>query len=219
MCIPVRHDCAMDRAHTLELLRKHKPTLSERFGVTRLALFGATARGTAGPASDIDVLVAFDGPATSARYFGVQFYLEDLLGRRADQVTEKRCASACGPTSNAMPSPYERDSWLYVEDTRTFCERVLECGSGATRTRYVLSSVRATHHDRSGSRCRPRSRQAAVTSRLAIPASRKDRRANRSPHQLRSPALASAPDVAWPVATATWPSRARAARRATRPGG
>lgn len=76
----------MDRAHTLELLRKHKPTLSERFGVTRLALFGSTARGTAVPASDIDVLVAFDGPATSARYFGVQFYLEDLLGRRADQV-------------------------------------------------------------------------------------------------------------------------------------
>jgi predicted nucleotidyltransferase len=85
----MRHDCAMDRSHTLELLREHKPALSERFGVTRLALFGSTARGTAGPASDIDVLVAFDGPATSARYFGVQFYLEDLLGRRVDLVTEK----------------------------------------------------------------------------------------------------------------------------------
>jgi len=30
------------------------------------------------------VLVAFDGPATSARYFGVQFYLEDLLGCPVD---------------------------------------------------------------------------------------------------------------------------------------
>jgi hypothetical protein len=79
----------MDRAEVLRLLKEHKPTLSERFGVTRLALFGSTARGGAGPASDVDVLVAFDGPATSARYFGVQFYLEDLLGRSVDLVTEK----------------------------------------------------------------------------------------------------------------------------------
>ena len=31
-------------------------------------------------ASDVDVLVDFEGPADSRRYFGVQFYLEDLLG-------------------------------------------------------------------------------------------------------------------------------------------
>lgn len=37
----------------------------------------------------MDVLVAFDGPATSQRYFGVQFYLEDLLGCPVDLVTEK----------------------------------------------------------------------------------------------------------------------------------
>ena len=35
------------------------------------------------------MLVAFDGPATSERYFGLQFYLEDLLGRPVDLVTEK----------------------------------------------------------------------------------------------------------------------------------
>jgi predicted nucleotidyltransferase len=34
-------------------------------------------------------LVEFDGPATSARYFGVQFYLEDSLGCPVDLVTEK----------------------------------------------------------------------------------------------------------------------------------
>lgn len=39
--------------------------------------------------SDVDILVAFDGPATSERYFGVQFYLEDLLGSPVDLVTEK----------------------------------------------------------------------------------------------------------------------------------
>ena len=79
----------MDRAAALHLLKAHKAVLTERFGVVRLALFGSTARDTAGPDSDVDVLVAFDGPATSQRYFGVQFYLEDLLGRSVDLVTEK----------------------------------------------------------------------------------------------------------------------------------
>jgi predicted nucleotidyltransferase len=67
----------------------HKASLSERFGVTDLALFGSTARDTAGEGSDVDILVSFDGPATSKRYFGVQFYLEDLLGCPVDMVTDK----------------------------------------------------------------------------------------------------------------------------------
>jgi hypothetical protein len=73
----------------LKLLEGHKAELQERFGVTHLALFGSATRDTAGPESDIDILVAFDGPATSKRYFGVQFYLEDLFGRPVDLVTDK----------------------------------------------------------------------------------------------------------------------------------
>ena len=79
----------MNRARALELLAQSKPVLVERFGVTQLALFGSTVRDVADSRSDIDVLVAFDGPATSARYFGVQFYLEDLFGCAIDLVTEK----------------------------------------------------------------------------------------------------------------------------------
>jgi predicted nucleotidyltransferase len=45
-------------------------------------VFGSVARDEERPDSDVDVLVTFDGPATSQRYFGVQFYLEDLLGRQ-----------------------------------------------------------------------------------------------------------------------------------------
>lgn len=73
----------------LKLLAQHKPELMRRYGLVSLALFGSTARGSAGPSSDVDLLVAFDGPATSERYFGVQFYLEDLLQRPVDLVTEK----------------------------------------------------------------------------------------------------------------------------------
>lgn len=73
----------------MKLLQTHKPHLAREFGVTALALFGSAVRDVSGANSDIDILVAFDGPATSKRYFGVQFYLEDLLGRSVDLVTEK----------------------------------------------------------------------------------------------------------------------------------
>ena len=79
----------MNKQRTLELLKRSKPELQSRFGVTRLALFGSTARDMATSGSDVDVLVSFDGPATSKRYFGVQFYLEGLLGCPVDLVTEK----------------------------------------------------------------------------------------------------------------------------------
>ena len=79
----------MTRAETLKLLQAHKAHLARDFDVTALALFGSTARDDAGPGGDVDILVAFDGPATSRRYFGVQFYLEDLLGRPVDLVTDK----------------------------------------------------------------------------------------------------------------------------------
>jgi hypothetical protein len=79
----------MNRTQTLNLLSQHKEVLTQRFGVARLALFGSVARDTATPESDVDILVGFDGPASSRRYFGVQFYLEDLLGCPVDLVAEK----------------------------------------------------------------------------------------------------------------------------------
>jgi predicted nucleotidyltransferase len=87
----------MTRAEVLEALRAHRPTLAERFGVVELALFGSFARDEATDASDVDILVRFDRPATSRSYFGVQFYLEDLLGRRVDMVTDKALRSEFRP--------------------------------------------------------------------------------------------------------------------------
>ena len=79
----------MTRAQVLQQLAASKSELANRFGVTALALFGSVARDAARADSDVDVLVSFDGPATSTRYFGVQFFLEDLLGRLVDLVTNK----------------------------------------------------------------------------------------------------------------------------------
>lgn len=79
----------MNCQQTLDILTHLKPELVKRIGVTRLALFGSTVRNESRAGSDIDIVVAFDGPATSKKYFGVQFLLEDELGQSVDLVTEK----------------------------------------------------------------------------------------------------------------------------------
>ena len=87
----------IDRQSVLRTLKEHKPTLAERFGVTDLALFGSFARNQATAESDLDILVNFDGPATSKSFFGVQFYIEDLLGCRVDLVTQKALRAELRP--------------------------------------------------------------------------------------------------------------------------
>jgi len=87
----------MNREDALRQLAESKPVLTARFGVARLALFGSTVRDAARADSDIDILVSFDGPATSARYFGVQFFLEDLFGRSVDLVTDKALRAELRP--------------------------------------------------------------------------------------------------------------------------
>ena len=87
----------MERQHALDVLRNSKADLRRRFGVTRLALFGSYARELEQGDSDVDVLVTFDGPATSDRYFGVLFLLEDWLGRPVELVTDKALHPALRP--------------------------------------------------------------------------------------------------------------------------
>jgi len=79
----------MNKLNALNLLHDHMETICQHFSVRHLSLFGSTVRDEARVNSDVDVLVEFDGPATSDRYFGLQFYLEDLFGCPVDLVTDK----------------------------------------------------------------------------------------------------------------------------------
>lgn len=53
-----------------------------------LALFGSAARDELREESDVDVLVAFRGVPTFTAYWGLKQYLEALLHKRVDLVTE-----------------------------------------------------------------------------------------------------------------------------------
>ena len=88
---------SVSRDEVLALLRAHKPVLERRFGIVGLALFGSFARDSATAASDIDILIRFDGPADWRRYFGAQFYIEDLFGRSVDLVTDKALRAELRP--------------------------------------------------------------------------------------------------------------------------
>ena len=80
----------MNRSRAIELLAPSKPDPVARHGVTEIALFGSTGRRDAAQSdTEVEILVAFDGPATSKRCFGVQFHLEDLFSRSIELVTKK----------------------------------------------------------------------------------------------------------------------------------
>lgn len=80
---------SMNRDEVLNVLREHKATLAQRFGVTEISLFGSFARDQATDDSDVDILVRFDAPPNWQRYFGAQGYLEDLLKRPVDLATNQ----------------------------------------------------------------------------------------------------------------------------------
>ena len=87
----------MGRDEVLGLLREHKVTLAQRFGVVYLRLYGSFACDQAAGDSDVDVLVRFDAPPDWRRYFGAQAYLEDLLGRPVDLATEQELRAEIRP--------------------------------------------------------------------------------------------------------------------------
>lgn len=69
----------------IDALQPSLPGLSVR----RLSLFGSAARDELGPASDVDILVEFDGPARLEPFLDLLDLLQEQLGRRVDLVTTR----------------------------------------------------------------------------------------------------------------------------------
>lgn len=79
----------INKQQVLSMLNNNYEEIRGRFGVKRLALFGSVARDEMREDSDIDVLVEFDGPATFDGYMDLKFFLEALLDKPVDLVTDK----------------------------------------------------------------------------------------------------------------------------------
>ena len=77
----------MNKESILKRLNEHRAEIIERFGLKTLALFGSAARDELQPDSDVDILVEFEGPMTFDGYMDLKFFLEDLLQKNVDLVT------------------------------------------------------------------------------------------------------------------------------------
>jgi predicted nucleotidyltransferase len=70
----------------LRILREELPILRQRYGVTRLAVYGSFAHGHPGPRSDVDLLVDLERPL-GLDFLTLVYHLEDRIGRRVEVAT------------------------------------------------------------------------------------------------------------------------------------
>lgn len=63
--------------------------LAAMYGADHVRVFGSVVRGTAGPDSDLDILVRFSGKASLIDHIALMQDLEDMLGVKVDVVSEK----------------------------------------------------------------------------------------------------------------------------------
>ena len=76
------------REEILNILKEHKPDLTKRFGISRLALFGSYARGDYAKESDVDIMVEVD-PAIGLRFVDLAEEIETTLGVPTDVVSSR----------------------------------------------------------------------------------------------------------------------------------
>ena len=95
----------MSKSSAVQILRSIKPALQSRYPLTRLALFGSTARNEADQGSDVDVLVEVD-PSIGLRFVDLASEIEAALGQPADVVSRR----AIDPARWAMIQPELADA-------------------------------------------------------------------------------------------------------------
>lgn len=77
----------IDKEYIIEFLKQRKDFLREKYGVTKISLFGSYARGEETEESDIDFLVEFD-EADYHKLSGLYIYLEEIFQRKISLVNK-----------------------------------------------------------------------------------------------------------------------------------
>lgn len=75
----------ISRDHTLLVLRSFKDELEDRYGVTRIGIFGSVAREQATDASDVDVVITMRAPNLFTMVH-IKEALEEALHEHVDLV-------------------------------------------------------------------------------------------------------------------------------------
>ncbi len=75
----------INKKQTIAHLKEYKKKQANKFGVTKMGIFGSVARGTANKNSDIDIVVEMSKRNLLNR-ISLQMSLEDFLGISVDVV-------------------------------------------------------------------------------------------------------------------------------------
>jgi hypothetical protein len=78
----------MDKSMILSELKRVKPQLQQKYGLSEIALFGSYSRDEQTPESDIDLLVDFE-KIIARNFFQCTYELEDLFAGKKVQVVLK----------------------------------------------------------------------------------------------------------------------------------
>ena len=78
----------MNKQLIIEQLKMVKPVLSEKYGLTDLALFGSYSRNEETDLSDIDIMVDYSSPM-GLKFFDMVYELEDIFKEKKVQVVSR----------------------------------------------------------------------------------------------------------------------------------
>ena len=73
----------------MDILRKEKPFLREKFGLKSIGLFGSYSKGLQKADSDIDLLVELTEPRFDY-LAGLQIYLEKKIGQSVEVIRKRK---------------------------------------------------------------------------------------------------------------------------------
>ncbi|MEA1892434.1 MAG: nucleotidyltransferase family protein [Campylobacterota bacterium] len=74
----------MTKEIILSFLNHNRTFIKEKFGVTKIGLFGSYARGEANISSDIDIAVEIESKNSFRSFFSLLHFLEDGLKSKVD---------------------------------------------------------------------------------------------------------------------------------------
>jgi len=74
----------MNKQEIIDFLVSHKQELYEKYGVTRIGLFGSYARDEAKEDSDIDIAVEIESSNKYRSFFGLKRHLEEKFKKKVD---------------------------------------------------------------------------------------------------------------------------------------
>lgn len=78
----------MTKEAIIKILKKHKPEMQKKYGLTELALFGSFSRNEQTQNSDIDLLVDFN-KTPGLNYFDMLYELDALFKNEIQVISKK----------------------------------------------------------------------------------------------------------------------------------